>query len=217
MNTINLKEISFAINNRSILESISLDILANSFIQIKGSSGCGKSTLLKIIAGLIKPTNGTITINNRIANNPKIMISPADRHIGFLFQDLALWPYMKAVENIAFVLDSELNDPRIQQVCDTVNFPINRLESYPYQLSGGEKQRLALARALVLNNPILLLDEPYNSLDIQTRQILNDYLTQLVEKRQTTIILVSHDLMSDQVKPDREYLLNHGVLGLINQ
>ena len=217
MKTINLKNLSYSINNQSVLKSVTLDIPANSFIQIKGTSGCGKSTLLKIIAGLIEPTSGSISINNQLVNNPKLLTQPADRNISFLFQDLALWPHMRASENIAFGLDTKFDDHLIKQICEAVNFPINLLPSYPYQLSGGEKQRLALARALVLNNPILLLDEPYNSLDIQTRQILNDYLAQLVEKRQTTIILVNHDLMSDQVKPDCEYLLNNGVLELTNQ
>ena len=209
---IKLTNIHQTYQTQTVLNDLNLDVGANSFVRIKGASGSGKSTILHIIAGLKQADQGQVHLNDKLASNPRILIPPNEREVSLLFQDLALWPHMTGYENLSFVLGNTAGvEDKISTVCQQIAFP-KELLKYPAQLSGGEQQRLAIARAVIAEKKILLLDEPFTSLDEDLRNQFTEYLNQLVQQRDRTIILVSHDLVADQVKPDQAYQLQEGKL-----
>jgi len=178
-----------------------LSIKPREFVSLLGTSGCGKSTLLRIVAGLEKPTTGTVSVNGRLVQRPG-----PDR--GMVFQAYTLFPWRTVLSNITFGLEQQ--DKKrgecieiAQQFVDLVG--LRGFEnSYPAALSGGMKQRVALARALAADPEVLLLDEPFGALDMQTRETMQDLLRQIWERTHTTVIMVTHDideavLLSDRV------------------
>lgn len=188
---------------------VSFNVFPREFVSLKGPSGCGKTTLLRILAGLLTPTSGKVFIQGKLANAPQCIIPPHARHISLLFQDLALWPHMKGIDQLKFVWESaEKNDfeKQADAVCSAVSFPTSLLKLYPSQLSRGEQQRLALARALIAKPQILLLDEPLTALDQQLRKQFVAFLQKIKQDKQMTVIIVSHDLMTDVIGFDREIL-----------
>lgn len=177
---------------------MSLDVAPGDAIVILGPSGCGKTTLLRLIAGLEVPDTGTIdALGARVAETGHNLVPPHERGLGFVFQELALWPHLTVGENLGFVLGSAhvpraerasrgqraLDMMRIGQLCGR----------YPHQLSGGEQQRVALARALVAQPKVLLLDEPFSSLDPELRTTRRAELHQVRRDLQVTMLYVTHD------------------------
>jgi ABC-type Fe3+/spermidine/putrescine transport system ATPase subunit len=165
---------------------------------ILGPSGCGKTTLLRLIAGLDVPDTGTITIEGtRVAGPGRSLVPPHERGLGFVFQDLALWPHLTVAGNLGFVLESARvrradRGSRVQRALDMMQ--IGALGSrYPHQLSGGEQQRVALARALVAQPRVLLLDEPFSSLDAELRTALRGELHRARRELKVTMVYVTHD------------------------
>ncbi len=180
------------------LTDVSLDVSPGEAIVILGPSGCGKTTLLRLIAGLEVPDAGTISAHGaRVAESGHNLVPPHERGLGFVFQDLALWPHLTVGENLGFVLGSA-RVPRAERASrgrgalDMMR--IGQLGGrYPHQLSGGEQQRVALARALVAQPKVLLLDEPFSSLDAELRATLRTELTHLRRELQVTVVYVTHD------------------------
>ncbi|MCK4729941.1 MAG: ABC transporter ATP-binding protein [Candidatus Aenigmarchaeota archaeon] len=183
---------------KEILSDISLEIEKNKITGILGPSGSGKTTLLRIISGLEIPDKGTIFINNKCVCSEKIFVEPEKRNIGFVFQDLGLWPHMNAEEHLDFVLDakgitnSEQKEKEITKILKLVNLD-KYIKSYPRQLSGGEKQRLAIARVLAQDSKILLLDEPFSNLDPVLKKELKKELVGLQKKMKLTIVYITHN------------------------
>jgi ABC-type Fe3+/spermidine/putrescine transport system ATPase subunit len=180
------------------LTDVSLSVSPGAAIVIVGPSGCGKTTLLRLIAGLEVPDTGTISTNGAdVAGAGKNLVPPHERGLGFVFQDLALWPHLTVSENLAFVLGSARvpraeRASRGQRALDLAR--IGELGGrYPHQLSGGEQQRVALARALVAQPRILLLDEPFSGLDPELRTTLRAEFHQLRQELQFTMVCVTHD------------------------
>lgn len=179
------------------LSNISFTIEKNEFVSIIGPSGCGKTTLLKIIAGLVKPNTGRI-INNGNQNPNAILV----------FQDQGLLPWLTVADNIGLGLELK-KIPKATRREQILNFMKRvRLDGfenhYPYELSGGMRQRVALARAFLTNPDILLMDEPFGSLDAQTRIILQEELLSILRTEQKTVLFVTHDvdeaiLLSDRI------------------
>ena len=173
------------------LEPIDLAIARNDFITILGPSGCGKSTLLRIVAGLDRPTIGTVAINGRAVAGP-------GRDRGMVFQSYTLFPWLTVAENIGFGL-REAGVPAAERKA-TVAAWLERVglqsfaEHYPKQLSGGMQQRTAIARALANNPDMLLLDEPFGALDNQTRSLMQELLLGIWERERKTILFVTHDI-----------------------
>ncbi len=193
-----------------VLKSINLKIPDGTFATILGPSGCGKSTLLRIVAGLEKPTNGEIKIDNQIVND----IPPSKRDIAMVFQNYALYPHMKVFDNIGIGL--KLKGYKKEEVEKKV-FKVSKklkidflLDRYPKQLSGGQQQRVALARALVRNPKIFLLDEPLSNLDAQIREETRTELKKLFSSLKSTVLYVTHDQIEAMTLSDIMVVMNFG-------
>lgn len=173
------------------VENLSLEVKAGEFVAIVGPSGCGKSTLLDLLAGLTIPSSGQITIDGQAIKKPGL-----DR--GIVFQQYALFPWLTAIENIEFGLDAKGVDK--QQRYQTAKYFLNLVglsefeHHYPNELSGGMKQRVAIARSLAYNPDILLMDEPFAALDAQTRETLQAELVKIWQQTQKTIIFITHSI-----------------------
>ena len=172
-----------------ILRRINLEIGKSEFVSIVGGSGCGKSTLLRIIGGLERNFSGSVLLKENPVKGPGI-----DR--GIVFQEHRLFPWLTVEENIAFGLSEESYERREQKVREQVKLvKLNGFEkAYPHQLSGGMSQRAAIARAIVNQPEILLLDEPFGALDAFTKIQMHEEVLRIREADHTTMILVTHDI-----------------------
>lgn len=160
-----------------------------------GPSGCGKTTVLRTIAGFEKPTGGEVHLHGRIVSGPGWGCPPEQRRVGMVFQDLALFPHLTVAENISFGLSGlckQSRQARVEELLNLIGMPDSG-HAYPHHLSGGQQQRVAIARALAPNPEILLLDEPFSSLDVALRDQLPRELRRILRKTQTTALLVTHD------------------------
>ncbi len=199
------------------LHDFSLDIelsLNNELAVLFGPSGSGKSVTLNMLSGIIKPENGIVNINGRdVFNSEKnINIPMRDRRIGYLFQDYALFPHMTVFENIAYGI-SHLSKIKIKSKVEEL-LNLMRLEGlenrYPSQISGGQKQRTALARTLAAEPEILLLDEPFSALDYQVREKLRQELIAIHERFPITTLFVTHDMEEAFMLGERIAVINNG-------
>ncbi len=203
------------------VDSVSLEVVAGDAIVILGPSGCGKTTLLRLIAGLEVPDSGEIWLAGAQAAGAGRSMMPAhERGIGFVFQDLALWPHLTVQRNLNFVLES-VKVPRADRAARALEalklVRIEQLSSrYPHQLSGGEQQRVALARALVGQPRVLLLDEPFSSLDPELRDALRSELARLQRTLQVTTVYVTHDQGDAAILADRVIEMRAGRIVAVN-
>lgn len=211
---IKLENIAHQYDTKKVLKNLSLEIVTNRFTCLLGNTGSGKSTVLRIIAGLEKPSAGKVWLQeNLVTDGGKLLISPSKRNIGYIFQDLALWPHMTVYQNIAFGLKvrhtKDIQD-KVYEMLTYFNLS-DHAQKYPHQLSGGQQQLVALARSLVLEPDILLLDEPLSNLDIQLRQLMMEHLLRLKEQENITFVYVTHDPReASQLADDLVVLGNHG-------
>jgi NitT/TauT family transport system ATP-binding protein len=190
------------------LAAIDLHIPARQFVAIVGPSGCGKSTLLRLVDGLIQPDSGTITIGTT---------APAPGpDIGLVFQNFRLIPWRNVLDNVAFPLEGARlsGDERQRQALDLLRQVGLEAwaEHYPAQLSGGMRQRVALARALVGQPDILLMDEPFASLDAQTRELMQEDLLDLHAAQQPTVLFVTHSVDEALLLADRVIVMGGGAV-----
>ncbi len=189
---------------------ISLDIQDGEFMIFVGPSGCGKTTTLNMICGLEQPTSGSVIIGDRVVND----LEPGERHLGMVFQNLALFPHMTVFENIAFGLRvrkvrlADLNQ-RVSRVAETFQIT-HLLAKKPAQCSGGEAQRVALARTIISNPDVLLLDEPLSSLDAKLRIEMRTELKRLHEQLRSTFVYVTHDQAEAMTMADRIAVMQAG-------
>lgn len=205
---INIKSLSKTYNPKNPVEAIkdiNLNINKNEFIVFVGKSGCGKTTLLKCMGGLIKPSEGEIKVDG-------IRITKPNSDIGFVPQDFSLFPWLTVRKNVEFGLRlKKFSDEKINGILnhylDITNLQ-NFADMYPKNLSGGMKQRVAIARTLANNPSVILMDEPFGSLDSITRIKMQKFLTGLWEKEQKTIIFVTHDIEEALFLADRIYILS---------
>jgi ABC-type Fe3+/spermidine/putrescine transport system ATPase subunit len=200
------------------IEGVSLDVKAGESIVVIGPSGSGKTTLLRLIAGLETPERGSILLDGQcVAERGRNVLPPHERHVGFVFQDLALWPHLTVRENLEFVMNSvRLPKPqhasRVLETLALCRVDSRLVNRYPHQLSGGEQQRVALARALVGLPRLLLLDEPFSSLDPELREALRAELGALQRRLHVPTIYVTHDREDAQALADRAITMRAGRL-----
>ncbi|MGB2843189.1 MAG: ABC transporter ATP-binding protein [Halobacteriota archaeon] len=173
------------------LEDINLNVKPNEFLCIIGPSGCGKTTLLRLIAGLDHPNSGEIILDGKEVKEP----SP-DR--GMVFQEFSLFPWRTVIKNVTFGLETQRIDKEEQYRIANEYLELVGLKGfencYPYELSGGMKQRVAIARALAMDPSILLMDEPFGSVDAQTRNILQEELLEIWKRTKKTVLFVTHSV-----------------------
>jgi NitT/TauT family transport system ATP-binding protein len=174
-----------------VLDDISFSVADLEFVAIVGPSGCGKSTLLRIVDGLIPPDRGSIHINGRPVEGP-------GHRRGMVFQSFDLFPWRTALGNVAFGIEM-MNVPR-RECRERAQSWIERVglagfeHSYPHQLSGGMQQRVGIARALAIEPEVLLMDEPFGALDVQTRDLLQDELLAIWQRERKTVVFVTHSI-----------------------
>ncbi len=175
-----------------VLSGINFSLQPGERLCVLGSSGSGKTTLLRLIAGLEEPTTGTISIGGtEVSRAGQLLIPPERREVALVFQGLALFPHLNALDQIAFVSRGRGGIARARELLERIGLG-HRAGARLDQLSGGERQRVALARALAQEPRLLLMDEPFASLDDEKRSEMRDLLRSLLEKKETTLILVTH-------------------------
>jgi iron(III) transport system ATP-binding protein len=196
------------------VDAISFVVDRGQILCLLGSSGSGKSSVLRLIAGLERPTAGRIVIDDTVVAAPGLFIEPEQRRVGMVFQDFALFPHLTVHANVAFGLRGcsrdEVNDT-VRSLLTDVGLA-DRAGSFPHTLSGGERQRIALARALAPQPRILLMDEPFSSLDARLRDKVRQHTIELLRRRGTTTILVTHDPGEAMRAADRIGVLSEGRL-----
>lgn len=187
-----------------VLDTINLNIKSGEFISIVGNSGCGKSTLLKMLVGLDSPTKGKIIVGDRVVSEPR-----AD--VGMVFQEARLFPWLSIEKNISFgIANNVAKENRQRIVKEAIELVgLHGFEkAYPAQLSGGMQQRASIARALVGEPEVLLLDEPFGALDAFTRITMQNEVLKIWEKEKRTMILVTHDIDEAIFLSDRIVILS---------
>ncbi|PWC94760.1 ABC transporter ATP-binding protein [Azospirillum sp. TSO5] len=201
-------EKTFSVGAQKIvaLQNIDLDIRKGEFVCLLGPSGCGKSTLLNAVAGFQPPTKGTVTVDGRTITEPG-----PDR--GMVFQEYALFPWMTVAQNVAFGL--EIKGMSKAEIAERVEWLLQKLHlqdfrnRFPKDLSGGMRQRVAIARVLALDSPILLMDEPFGALDALTRRTLQDELLRIWEEVGKTILFVTHSIEESIYLADRIIVMTY--------
>jgi ABC-type Fe3+/spermidine/putrescine transport system ATPase subunit len=193
-----LHEVTKRYGQRVVVNRLSLSLAEGEIVALLGASGCGKSTTLRLIAGLETPDDGETWIAGKcVSIKGQNLMPPNQRGIGYVFQDLALWPHLTVAGNLDFVLAASgvAKKERAQQVAEVLR--LVRIEdfarSFPAQLSGGEQQRAAIARAIVARPRLLLLDEPLSSLDTYLKDDLLRELTELQNRLRVTTVYITHD------------------------
>ena len=194
-----LKEITKAFGEKTVITPTSLTVESGSFTTLLGPSGCGKTTLLRMIAGLESPDTGEIWLDDQcvFSGEKEINIPPEKRNLGFVFQDCNLLDTLTAFENIALALTIRKTPPQkverlVQETAQLLEIT-DCLNKYPYQMSGGQQQRTAAARAIVTRPALILADEPTGALDSKSARLLLERFEVMNELCEATILMVTHD------------------------
>ena len=192
------------------IQNINLDIEKSERIAILGPSGCGKSTLLRLIAGLEKPNKGQVIIDGIVVSSENEIVPPEKRNIGLVVQEKALFPHLSVYDNICFGIKKNQNKKTITS--DLLQLlKIDLLKNkYPHEISGGEQQRVALARSLAPNPKLLMLDEPFSALDKDLKDTLYDEISEVFTERGSTILLVTHDSNEAEVMTKKQMKMEKG-------
>ncbi|NLU17234.1 MAG: ABC transporter ATP-binding protein [Serratia liquefaciens] len=213
---LSVENLHLTYGDNPVLKGVSMQLKRGEVVSLLGPSGSGKTTLLRAVAGLEKPTQGSIIIgNNKVYDGTARSEIPAEeRNLGLVFQSYALWPHKTVFENVAYplklrkVASTEITQ-RVQGVLDQLG--LGHLgKRHPHQLSGGQQQRVAIGRALVYNPPVILLDEPLSNLDAKLREEARVFLRELIIKLGLSALMVTHDQNEAMAISDRILLLNNG-------
>lgn len=212
---ISIRQVSKSFGDHSAIERISFDIAEGEHVILLGPSGSGKTTLLRMINGLVTPSSGSILINGQdIRKQPQDELR---RQIGYVLQRNSLFPHYTVEENISVVpnllkWNKQAIDQRVSELMGKLHLSEGYLSRTPGELSGGEAQRVNIARALATDPPILLMDEPFSALDAITRKSIREEFIRLEEFQKKTIIMVSHDIQEAFELGDTIVLLHKGKL-----
>ena len=207
--TVSDLKISFEDNH--VLDGFNLNLESGDIFALLGDSGSGKSSALRFIAGLERAHLGSVTLDgNNLSDGGAHSVKPELREIGMVFQDYALFPHMTVFENISFGINQLSKKERIEKVKNLLDLiSLSGIEKkYPHQLSGGEQQRVSLARSLATSPKLLLLDEPFSSLDKSNRDQLVKQVREILKNAGVTSILVTHDETEAEVFADKVGIIN---------
>ena len=193
-----------------LIRNLNFSVNRGDIISFVGESGSGKTTFLKCLAGLEKIDSGLIELNGDILNNKNTFVPPNKRKIGFVFQDYPLFPHLNILENISINLEKKFLS-KINYILNLTNLT-NLCHRYPHQLSGGEQQRACLARALVREPDLLLLDEPFSNLDSNIKLTIQEEIHKIIKETKTTTILVTHDIRDTFNISDKILIFKAGIL-----
>lgn len=202
--------------DKLVIQDVSFGLEAHQTLSILGKSGCGKSTLLKILAGIEDQDKGDVILNgNNISN-----VKSNQRNIVYLFQEPLLFPNLNVFENIAFGLRirkfcSADVDQNVAEMLENLELK-DHAEKMPHQISGGQKQRVAFGRALIINPPLILLDEPFSSLDVETRATMQQLYKTIAKKFNITALFVTHDLKEALLMGDKISYMDKGILEIFD-
>jgi len=202
-----LKQINKSFD-KPVLKDIDLEIEEGQIVSILGRSGSGKSTLLNIIAGFEKADSGALYINGETIFDKKKNTEPQNRNIGFVFQDYALFPHLNVEKNLLFGVKKR-DKAVVKELLEMVALQ-GYEKKYPHELSGGEQQRISLARVLATNPDIILLDEPFSSVDILSKTEIEKELLALIKKSSKTAIFVTHDPKEAMAISDKIAFIENG-------
>jgi nitrate/nitrite transport system ATP-binding protein len=202
---LSIEAVHLAFGQSPILSGIDLAIRKAEFVTLIGHSGCGKSTLLSLVAGLLKPTLGTVLLSGKHVQGPG-----PDR--GVVFQNHSLLPWLTCFENVHLAVERVFPDRRKERTQAALELVgLSHAENkYPHQISGGMKQRVGIARALAMEPKVLLLDEPFGALDALTRATLQDELMRIVQRTGSTVLMVTHDVDEAVLLSDRVVMMTNG-------
>ena len=205
--------ITHAYDSTPSVNDVSFSVNAGDVVTLLGPSGCGKTTLLRLAAGLERPLAGEIWLDGKRVSDAALMTPPEKRGVGFMFQDYALFPHLKVIENVVFGLPEKgsLATRRALDVLAEVNIQ-ELADSYPHELSGGQQQRVALARALAPKPSVILLDEPYAGLDSRLRERIRDQMLHVLKATKTAVLMVTHDAEEAMFMSDRIVVLRDGTV-----
>ena len=211
-NFLSLQNISLDLDNKEILKGLNLQVDKGEFIAITGSSGAGKTSLLRIICGLESPKEGEILLDNMIIFNKDISVPTEKRNIGLVIQEKVLFPHLTARKNIEFGLSkNSSNESHVDEILHHLN--ITKLANkFPHELSGGESQRVALARSIIMKPKLLLLDEPFTGLDTELKSNIYPEIQSILKNNMITSLMVTHDLNEVKALSDKCFNLDSGKL-----
>jgi iron(III) transport system ATP-binding protein len=192
-----------------VLSGLDLSVPAGSFTAILGSSGSGKTTLLRLLAGFDRPDRGVVRISERVVDAAAVHVQPERRRIGYVPQEGGLFPHLTVAANVGFGLSRAARRGRVNELLELVGLA-DLGRRYPHQLSGGQQQRVALARALAVEPEVVLLDEPFASLDAHMRASVREEVQRILQASATTTLLVTHDQDEALSLADRVAVLRDG-------
>lgn len=197
-----------------VLEAVELEVGAGEIVCLVGPSGCGKTTTLRLVAGLEPLQTGTISIGDRVVSGRGVEVSAEGRNVGLMFQDYALFPHMRVLENVMFgIRDAKAEERRRRAMAVLGDVGLAHLAAgFPYTLSGGQQQRVALARALAPRPRVMLLDEPFSGLDSQLRGQIRDDTMHLLKESGAATLMVTHDPEEAMFMADRIAVMRAGRL-----
>ena len=210
-NILEISNLSHAYSKDSkSITGINLNILSGERVSILGPSGCGKSTLLRLIAGLERPSEGEIKIKGIEVSSKESLVPPEKRNVGLVVQDKALFPHLSVYANICFGIKK--NKTKDDIASELLNlFKIEDLKhKYPHEISGGEQQRVALARSLATDPDVLMLDEPFSALDKELKQNIYSEISAVFSEKKSTILLVTHDQNEAELMTERRLIMEKG-------
>ena len=207
---LSFRDVSCRFDDQRVVDGVSFDVAPGEIVCLLGPSGCGKTTSLRLAGGMETPDSGEVLISGKTVSTPANVVPPEKRNIGFLFQDYALFPHLTVLENICFGIRHLAEKERLALARDLLaQVAMTEFEgSFPHTLSGGEQQRAALARALAPEPALLLMDEPFSSLDQQLRDQMRDLTIKMLKRTGAAGLIVTHDAadalrMADRVAVQR--------------
>ena len=212
MGVLQVQQIACHYDDQEVIHQVSFGLEQGEICALLGPSGCGKTTILRAIAGFQPLAAGSITLDDTLLSNAQTNLSPDQRNVGMVFQSYALFPHLNVIENIEFGLKARKKSEkrRISEELLALVKLQDRAASYPHELSGGQQQRVALARALAPEPKLLLMDEPFSSLDVELRRSLALEVRDILKQRQITAVVVTHDQEEAFAMADRVGVVNQG-------